>query len=238
MDVKFGNGAFMSNFEKARELAVSITEVAAAAGLPCHALLTDMNQPLADAAGNAVEVVNAVEFLTGDRREARLTEVVVDLCGEMLLTAGLETERSSARAIAQAALEDGRAAERFGQMVSALGGPTDFVEKHQSYLPKAQLMLEVPAPNAGYVAAIETRDIGLSVVELGGGRRVSSDEVNPSVGLTRLAPIGAKLEAGDPMAVIHADSQSAADAAMAQVLAAYSFGEKPEPTPVVRDIIA
>ena len=238
MDVKFGNGAFMSNFEKARELAVSITEVAAAAGLPCHALLTDMNQPLAAAAGNAVEVVNAVEFLTGDRREARLTEVVVDLCGEMLLTAGLETERSSARAIAQAALEDGRAAERFGQMVSALGGPTDFVEKHQSYLPKAQLKLEVPAPNAGYVAAIETRDIGLSVVELGGGRRVSSDEVNPSVGLTHLAPIGAKLEAGDPMAVIHADSQSAADAAMAQVLAAYSFGEKPEPTPVVRDIIA
>ncbi|WP_371171397.1 thymidine phosphorylase [Aliiroseovarius sp. 2305UL8-7] len=238
MDVKFGNGAFMPSFEKARELAVSITEVAEAAGLPCHALLTDVNQPLADAAGNAVEVVNAVEFLTGDKREGRLTEVVVGLCGEMLLTAGIETERDKARAKAQTALEDGRAAERFGRMVAALGGPTDFIEKHQSYLPQANLVFEVPAPTAGHVTAIETRDIGLSVVELGGGRRVSSDTVNPSVGLTGLAPIGANLGVGDPMAIIHADSQDAAELAKAQVLAAYTLGEKPDPAPIVREIIA
>ncbi|MCK8463476.1 thymidine phosphorylase [Aliiroseovarius sp. S1339] len=237
MDVKFGNGAFMSDFDKARDLAVSITGVARAAGLPCHALLTDMNQPLADAAGNAVEVVNAVEFLTGARRETRLAEVVIALCGEMLVTAGLQSDRLKAVETAMAALEDGRAAERFGQMVTALGGPSDFVENYAAHLPEAALQRDILAPHTGFVNAIDTRDIGLAVVELGGGRRISSDKVNPAVGLTRLAPLGAKVEKGDPIAVVHADSKDAADLAQAQLLAAYSIGDRPEAQPVVRDII-
>ncbi|MCK0139966.1 thymidine phosphorylase [Aliiroseovarius sp. F47248L] len=237
MDVKFGNGAFMSDFEKARELAVSITEVARAAGLPCHALLTDMNQPLADAAGNAVEVVNAVEFLTGVRREARLTEVVIGLCGEMLVTAGIEADRDSARILAQAALDDGRATERFGKMVAALGGPLDFVENHQKYLPVAPVLWKVPAPSAGHVNAIATRDVGLAVVELGGGRRVSGDAVDPAVGLTGLLPLGAMVEKGDTIALVHAQSEEAAKRSQSQILSAYDIGDNPASAPVVRDII-
>ncbi len=237
MDVKFGNGAFMSDVDKARDLAVSITGVARAAGLPCHALLTDMNQPLADAAGNAVEVVNAVEFLTGVRREPRLLEVVIGLCGEMLLTAGLAADRSRARQLAHTALDDGRAAERFGQMVAALGGPADFVENHQAYLPTATVQREVVAPRAGHISAVATRDVGLAVVELGGGRRVSSDAVDPAVGLTGLLPLGAKVDKGDPIAMVHAQSDEAADLAQTQILSAYEIGDKPEPGSVVRDII-
>lgn len=237
MDVKFGNGAFMSDFDKAHELAVSITEVARAAGLPCHALLTDMNQPLADAAGNAVEVINAVEFLTGARREARLTEVVIGLCGEMLVTAGVETDRTRARDLAQAALDDGRAAERFGKMVAALGGPSDFVENHVTYLPVAPIQREVLAPRAGYISAIATRDVGLAVVELGGGRRVSSDTIDPAVGLTGLLPLGVMVDKGDPMVTVHARSEQAAEIAQAQILSAYEIGECPDRQPVVRDII-
>lgn len=237
MDVKFGNGAFMSDVDKARDLAVSITGVARAAGLPCHALLTDMNQPLADAAGNAVEVVNAVEFLTGVRREPRLLEVVIGLCGEMLLTAGLAADRSRARQLAHTALDDGRAAERFGQMVAALGGPADFVENHQAYLPTATVQREVVAPRAGHISAVATRDVGLAVVELGGGRRVSSDAVDPAVGLTGLLPLGAKVDKGDPIAMVHAQSDAAANLAQTQILSAYEIGDKPEPGSVVRDII-
>ena len=237
MDVKFGNGAFMTDFDKARDLAVSITGVARAAGLPCHALLTDMNQPLADAAGNAVEVINAVEFLTGARRDARLLEVVIGLCGEMLLTAGIEADRTRARQLAQTALDDGRAAELFGKMVAALGGPSDFVENHATHLPSAPMQREIPAPSAGYVCAISTRDVGLAVVELGGGRRVSSDEVDPAVGLTGLLPLGAKVEKGDPIALVHARSDQAAELAQSQLLAAYTIGDNPASEPVLRDII-
>ncbi|WP_289044112.1 thymidine phosphorylase [uncultured Aliiroseovarius sp.] len=237
MDVKFGNGAFMPDFDRARELAVSITGVAGAAGLPCHALLTDMNEPLADAAGNAVEVTTAVEFLMGTRREPRLLEVVTALCGEMLVTAGIENDRHRARELALSALEDGRAAERFGKMVAALGGPADFMENHTAHLPQAALQRAVPAPAAGCVSAIETRDVGLAVVELGGGRRVSSDAVNPAVGLTRLLPVGVKVEKGDPIAFVHADGEEAADQAQATLLSAYAIGEPPEPQPIVREII-
>lgn len=237
MDVKFGNGAFMPDFNKAKELAQSITGVARAAGLPCNALLTDMNQPLANAAGNAVEVVNAVEFLTGTSRETRLTEVVVSLCAEMLLTAGIETNRDSARAKVQSVLNSGQAAEKFGHMVHALGGPSDFVEKYPTYLPVAKLTRAVPALSSGHINTIETRDIGLAVVELGGGRRISSDSVNPAVGLTDLAPLGTAVSAKDPIAIIHADSEDAADRAQAQVQAAFTIGDAPVTSPVVREII-
>lgn len=239
MDVKFGNGAFMADFDQARALAVSITEVARASGLPCHALLTDMNQPLADAAGNAVEVVHAIEFLTGVRQDARITDVVIALCGEMLVTSGLEPDRERARSTAFTALQSGQAAEVFAKMVAALGGPPDLLENHAAHLPKAQFQRDIPATQSGFVAGIETRDIGLAVVELGGGRRVSSDQVNPAVGLTRLAPLAAKVEVGDPIAVVHADNDAAADRAAAQVLSAYRFtDEPPQAQPVLRDLIA
>jgi len=237
MDVKCGNGAFMDNPARAQELAGSITGVARAAGLPCHALITDMNQPLASAAGNAVEVVNAVEFLTGARQDARLREVTLALCAEMLVTAGIAPDRTAGLTAVTRALESGRAAEVFGQMVAALGGPTDFVESFASYLAKPKLTRAVTAPTSGHVSRIATREIGLAVVELGGGRRRADDVVNPAVGLTELVDLGVKVEAGDPLALIHADDPAQADAAEAQLLAAYEIGEAPEVSAPVMQII-
>ena len=237
MDVKFGNGAFMSSFDEAEKLARSITGVARAANLPCHALLTDMNQPLASAAGNAVEVRNAVEFLTGAHRDPRLELVTVALSGEMLLTAGLYSDRKHAVAAAQAALDTGAAAEKFGQMVTALGGPSDLIERMDQILPSAKLTLAVEAPEAGQISAISTREIGLAVVELGGGRRRADDIVNPSVGLTGLLDVGVSVNKGDPIAMIHADDQTSVETAKAQVLAAYTFGDAVEVEAPVRLIV-
>ncbi|OIP83118.1 MAG: thymidine phosphorylase [Rhodobacterales bacterium CG2_30_65_12] len=237
MDVKSGNGAFMDTFERSVELAQSITGVAREAGLACNALITDMNQPLASAAGNALEVVNAVDFITGAQRDARLEAVTLALAGEMLAITGLAANRAAGLEKARETLESGRAAEMFGRMVSALGGPADFVENPGAHLAKAKLNRAVPAPASGHVAAIQTREIGLAVVELGGGRRRADDVINPAVGLTGLVDLGQRVEAGDPLCVIHADSAAEADAAERKVLKAYGIGDAPQvPEPVLRII--
>ncbi len=237
MDVKSGNGAFMSSYEGALELAQSITGVAREAGLPCHALITDMNQPLASAAGNALEVANAVDFLTGAHRDARLEAVTLALAGEMLALTGLAENRGAGEAKARAALDSGKAAEVFGRMVSALGGPADFVDRPGKHLAAAKLVREVAAPESGHVAAIDTRAIGLAVVELGGGRRRADDAINPAVGLTGLVDLGEQVERGSPLCRIHADSEAQAVDAERQVLAAYRIGQAPDvPTPVLKII--
>jgi len=237
MDVKSGNGAFMDSFERAAELAETLTGVAREAGLPCNALITDMNQPLASAAGNALEVANAVDFLTGAHRDARLEAVTLALAAEMLALSGLAENRADGHARAQKALTGGQAADRFARMVAALGGPVDFVEKHDAHLAKAAFTREVASPASGHVAAIETRDIGLAVVELGGGRRRADDEINPAVGLTGLVDLGVAVEKADPLCVIHADSETEADAAEAKVLSAYEIGDvRDVPEPVLKII--
>lgn len=238
MDVKCGNGAFMDNLDKARELATSLTEVARAAGLPCNALITDMNQPLASAAGNAVEVANAVAFLTGGGRDARLEAVTLALAGEMLALAGLAGDRAAGVAKARAVLDSGAAAETFGRMVAALGGPADFVENPGAHLAGAKLIREVRAQAGGHVSAIATREIGLAVVELGGGRRLATDRVNPAVGLTGLIGLGTRVAKGDSLCLIHADSEAAAEAAAARLTAAYTIGAAPEMPDPVLEIIA
>ncbi len=237
MDVKCGNGAFMDSPDRARELADSLTRVARAAGLPCNALITDMNQPLASAAGNAVEVSNAVDFLTGKHKDARLEEVTLGLCGEMLALSGIAATREEGREKASEVLENGRAAEVFGRMVTALGGPAEFVDKPDAYLTKAKITRAVAAPVAGYVNAIATRDVGLAVVELGGGRRKAADDVDPAVGLTGLLDLGVNVDKGTPLCLIHANSEDAADKAEAQVLSAYKIGGAPEIPDAILEII-
>ena len=236
LDVKFGNGAFMNDFGKARELAVSLVEVAAGAGTPTVALLTDMNEPLASAAGNAVEVANAVRFLTGQARDPRLEEVTLALAAEMIRAGNAAPDREAAMAKAREALGSGKAAEIFGRMVTALGGPSDFVEKHESHLAMAPRVAAVGAPSEGFVTAIDTRAIGIAVVELGGGRRRREDDVDPAVGLTGLASIGMRVEKGDPLAVVHARDEAGLEKAKAAVLAAYELaGEKPDIRPVIAE---
>jgi thymidine phosphorylase len=213
----------MAKTRDAAALAESLVAVANGAGLPTTALLTDMNQPLALAAGNAVEVRNAVDFLTGDRRDGRLEEVTLSLAAEMLVTARLAGTPREAMEQARAALESGRAADVFGRMVALLGGPNDFVSRAAHYLPAAPVVREVPSPEKGFVGSIETRDLGLAVVALGGGRTRPEDAVDHAVGLTALQPIGAEMERGDPLALVHARDEAAAEAAVRAVQAAYGF---------------
>ena len=226
MDVKCGSGAFMARREDARELAQSIATVATGAGVPTVALLTDMDEPLASAAGNAVEVLNAVDYLTGARRDPRLHEVTLALAAEPLVARGLAADLEAARAALIQALDSGAAAERFERMIAALGGPSDFLSRARALLPKAPVV-KPAATSAGFVAEIDARAVGVAVVELGGGRRRASDSVDPAVGLTELAGVGEEVGAGRPLALVHARDEAAAEAAITRLTAAYRLAETP-----------
>jgi len=238
LDVKFGNGAFIDDMDETRALAKSLVEVANGAGTKTAAILTDMNEPLASAAGNAVEVANAVRFLTGEHRDPRLQEVVLALVVEMIVLSGHETDLARAGERALQALDDGTAAQCFSQMVAGLGGPADFVERYEDHLPVAPLIEDVAAPEAGFLAGWDTRALGVAVVEMGGGRRRREDDVDHAVGLDRIAAIGAKLDKGDPVARLHARDEASMARAREAVLAALTIGgEAPAERPVIAETI-
>jgi thymidine phosphorylase len=210
MDVKVGNGAFADSPTMAEELARSLVTVANGAGLPTRAWITDMNQVLGDAVGNALEVHEAVAFLQGSRREPRLLEVTRTLSAELLQLGGLAPDITRALQQVDHALDSGRALEHFARMVSALGGPTDFCDRPGHYLQPAPARLEVTASRSGWVADMATRDIGLQVIELGGGRRVATDAVDARVGFSDFVQLGQRVETGDTLAVVHAATDEAA----------------------------
>ncbi|AZO02987.1 MULTISPECIES: thymidine phosphorylase [unclassified Mesorhizobium] len=240
LDVKLGNGAFMEKSRDAVALANSLVEVANGAGLSASALVTGMNEPLASAAGNAVEVKNAVDFLTGRFRDKRLEDVTVALAAEMLQSAGLVSSQQDGLRRATEALAGGRAASVFARMVAVLGGPGDFIEKPEKYLPTAPVELAVTAEQDGFVTGIATRDIGLAVVTLGGGRSRPDDKIDHAVGLTRLLPVGAEARSGEALALVHARTDAEAEAAAAAVRAAYTIGgsKPPAEKTVLRRILA
>ncbi len=224
MDVKMGNGAFMPTLPAARELARSIVEVATGAGLPTTALITDMNRPLADAAGNALEVAYAIDYLTGARRDPRMHEITMALCVEMLLHGKLARTPKAARTKLQAALDSGAAAEKFSQMVVSLGGPKKLVEQPWKHLERAPLQVAIAPARSGSVSAINTRAVGMVVVALGGGRTRPQDPVDHAVGLTDLAGLGEVVGTDRPLAIVHARTQAQVDQATTLLQAAYRVG--------------
>jgi thymidine phosphorylase len=227
MDVKTGSGAFMPTLDAARELATSIATVATGAGLKTVSLITDMNQPLASAAGNAVEVMNAVDFLTGAKRDARLNRVTMSLGAELLALSGLASNAQAGAAALERALDSGAAADRFERMVAALGGPKDFMGRAHALLPRAPVVADALPERHGFVVGIDVRAVGLAVVELGGGRARAADPIDPAVGLTELAPIGAEVGLGAPLARVHARNADQAEAAGKRLRAAYRLAEAP-----------
>lgn len=238
LDVKFGSGAFMAETGEARALGQSLVEVACGAGCRATALLTDMDEPLGSAAGNALEVALALNYLTGKQRDPRLHKVILSLGAELMVTGKLASSIEAARDQLSKALTSGAATERFAKMVAGLGAPSDFVEGAERYLAKAPVVRAVRAPQDGYVTAINGRAVGLAVIELGGGRRRADDRIDPSVGFADFAPIGSKLTSGTPLAMVHAPSEDAAIRASAALVAAYAFGEKPPaPRPLVLERI-
>ena len=178
--------------------------MATGAGCPTRALITDMNEPLASAAGNALEVANAARFLRGDEIDARLYDVTVALGAELLAATGLAADTGDGARRIRNAFATGAAAERFDRMVAALGGPTGFLDDFERHLRVAPTIAEIPADATGFVAAIDTRALGLAVVEIGGGRRRASDPIDHSVGLELLLGLGASVEPDTPLARIHA----------------------------------
>lgn len=232
LDVKLGSGAFMKTLEEARALAQALTETANAAGCKASALITDMSQPLAPALGNALEVDASLRVLTG-LEAGPLADLTAELGGQVLADAGLAADAAAGTAQIRAVIADGRAADRFGRMIVAQGGPLGFVDSWARYLPEADVMLEVGAREEGYVTAMDGEALGLAVVALGGGRQVESDIVNPAVGLSNVIRLGAKVEKGTPLAMVHAAREDAARRAEAAVRAAITIGAKPAITPAL-----
>ena len=227
MDVKVGTGAFMSDTDKAEELALSILATAKRANLRTHALITDMNECLGHTAGNAVEIAESIEYLKNDQREPRLDEVVMSLCAEMLIMTDLESDGAAARSKVDEAVTSGRAAEVFARMVYELGGPVDIVDNYETHLPIAPVSQAVYPADAGYVAAVDAFAIGNAIIELGGGRRALEDKLDLSVGLTNVAPIGSTVDKERPLAVIQASSDDTAQVAAAMIRDAYEISASP-----------
>ena len=233
MDVKLGSGAFMRKADKAQQLAREISRVSCEAGLPCTALITDMNLPLAGSAGNALEVREAIDFLTGGDRRSRLNEVVAALGSEMLVLGGLADNPEQGRGMVALALDSGRAAERFSRMVAGQGGPSDLVEHPDRYLPSAPFSRPVFPETAGVVTDIDTLGVGTIVVHLGGGRHDVGDLVDPSVGLSDICTAGQWLGLDTPIATVHAASEADWQEARASLIAAVRIEEHEADIPPV-----
>ena len=227
LDVKCGNGAFMDDEAKARELATSLVEVSNGAGVQTTALLTDMNEPLAPAAGNAVEVREAVRFLRNEDTDSRLREVTMALAAEMVAVADAISGGADGEPTARVerALASGEAVEAFARMVAALGGPNDFMDRVDDYLPHAPVVRSITLDEDATVAAIDARALGVAVVALGGGRIDPGAEIDHAVGLSDLAAVGRLIAKGELIARIYARSEIAADEAEHAVRMAYRFGE-------------
>ncbi|MGH8224036.1 MAG: thymidine phosphorylase [Woeseiaceae bacterium] len=238
MDVKTGTGAFMSTLDRARALAGSIIGTADRSGLRTHALITDMNENLGLTAGNALELAESVDYLTNRRREARLDEVVLALAAEMQVAGGVEKVRGKARERAEEALSSGRAAEVFGRMVTALGGPADFVDNCTRHLPSAPVRRPVRAPAEGVLAAVDGRRFGNAIIELGGGRRRIDDALDLSVGFSDVVPVGTRVGAGRPLATVHAPDEARAELASRMLIEACTVSDGPAETkPVIYETL-
>lgn len=223
LDVKVGSGAFMKDIGAARDLARALVDTANAAGCPTRAIISDMSQPLVPSLGNALEVAEVMRVLNGEV-QGPIVELCCALGGVLLADAALARDADAGGVLIAGAITEGRAAERFGAMIAALGGPVHFVEQWRRFLPEATVMREVTAREAGIVQAIDGEALGLAVVALGGGRTIESDVIDPAVGLSGVVRLGAKVEEGQPLAVVHAARPAQADKAAAAVRAAITLG--------------
>ncbi len=224
LDVKVGSGAFLASKAEAEALAEALVSTAQGAGCMTRALITDMDEPLIAAAGNALEVIEVMETLTGTAITTRLWDLTVVLGGEALALGGIAADAEDGAGRIAQVLESGQAAEVFGEMVAALGGPMDFVERWPDRLPAAPVVRDVMAPDEGVIEKIDTRAIGEIVVDLGGGRRRETDKVNPSVGLSEIAAVGEEVSPDLPIARVHAASEADADAAEVALVNAVTIG--------------
>lgn len=229
LDVKVGRGAFMKTEADAIALAQLMVQIGHGVGRQVAAVISDMNQPLGNAVGNAVEVIEAIETLKG-RGPADFVEHCYTVASELLLLAHAATSESDARAKLQTALQSGRALEKFGEWIEGQGGTQRVIDDY-SILPRAQIIEEVLAPREGYLAGINAEEVGLTVVDLGGGRAKKGDAVDLAVGVVFKRKIGEPVARGEPLLTLYANDRAKFNAAKERLLAAYEFSHTPPPTP-------
>jgi pyrimidine-nucleoside phosphorylase len=237
LDVKWGKGAFMKTPEQARELARTMVEIGRRMGKGMTALITDMNQPLGRAAGNALEIAETVQTLRG-RGPEDLVQLTLELAAHMLRLTERAASHLEALTMLQRALASGEAFERFRRMVVLQGGDASVLDD-VSRLPAARLREALAAPSAGYVEAADAELIGKAGIVLGAGRRRVEDPVDSAVGVSDIAKIGERISGGQPLAVLHAND--AGRLAEARTLAAAAFrisAQKTAPPPLVVEVIA
>ncbi|MEO1537229.1 MAG: thymidine phosphorylase [Pseudomonadota bacterium] len=237
LDVKCGSGAFMETEEEARALARSLVSTATGAGCKTAALITDMSQPLAPAAGNALEVAEVMEALTAPKN-SRLVDLSLALGAELMVLAGYDTAPEVAAVKLRDTLTSGAACRKFDAMITALGGPEGFSDSWRQRLPEANVIREIPAPRAGRIASLDGHAIGMGVVHLGGGRLRDADRIDPSVGYSDILPIGSEVPKGAPVARLHAASERAAQAAERAYLAALTIADEAAAVPLMIDRIS
>lgn len=234
MDLKCGNGAFMDNINNARALASSIVRVANLAGTKTTALLTDMNQVLGHNVGNALEMQEAVEYLQGKNIDSRLHKVTLDLCSELLINSKLASNYNDAIQKLQKSLDSGKALEIFAKMVSSLGGPNDFCEHYDKYLEHTPIIQPVYAPHEGYVNTMQTRNIGLALIELKGGRTRSDQKLDYATGFSNFCQIGDYVDNQVPLCFIHARTEDDFELAKQNILNNITIStDKPSTSPTI-----
>ncbi len=240
MSVGCGTGAFMETRERARELATSLAEVGAGAGVPSVMLVTDLSAVLGVTVGNAIEMIETVDFLTGRFRERRTLDLVLELVAEMLVMGGLVADRAAGLALARARLDDGSAAERFARIVAAMGGPADYIERPASHMEVAPVIRPLFAARPGFVAGMDCRGVGMAVVDLGGGRTTPGGPIDYAVGLSDVVQVGDAVGSDRPLCMVHARDEAGWARAAARILPAVTVvdGKVSPPGPIVLERIA
>ncbi|HBS19932.1 MAG TPA: thymidine phosphorylase [Flavobacteriales bacterium] len=233
LDVKCGNGAVMQDAEEARRLAESMVAVGNGAGMKTSALLTDMSVPLAWSAGNALEVQEAVSYLMDPAsRHPRLHEVVMALGSTLLVQAGVCPDPSSATTALLSALDSGSALSAWAASIEAMGGDPKVTENPEKVLPQAPVVRPIRAPRSGVLSGYDVRQVGMTVVELGGGRTQPDAPIDPSVGLSQIARAGESKKEGDVLALVHARNDTEAERAGHRFITALKW-DQPEDVPHV-----
>ena len=228
IDVKCGNGAFMQDFNEASNLAKSLVTVSNESGCKTTALVTDMNQPLSQSIGNSLEVLAAIDILKGSSKDYRLLEVSNSLGVSILCSSNICKNKKEAQSLISSVLSSGKAAEKFSQMVSELGGANDFFEKPKNYLTPSNIQKNICCKKSGYVKKINTKNLGNILILLGGGRQKVDDDIDFSVGMKLLIELGTYVEKNQPICTLYARDQESFNIAEKEIIESFEIGESEE----------
>ncbi len=228
IDVKCGNGAFMQDFNEASNLAKSLVTVSNESSCKTTALVTDMNQPLSQSIGNSLEVLAAIDILKGSSKDYRLLEVSNSLGVSILCSSNICKNKKEAQSLISSVLSSGKAAEKFSQMISELGGANDFFEKPKNYLTPSNIQKNICCKQSGYVKKINTKNLGNILILLGGGRQKVEDDIDFSVGMKLLIELGTYVEKNQPICTLYARDQESFNIAEKEIIESFEIGESEE----------